>query len=76
MNAQRVLGEIWIYSNFFLFFAYNHPLFIGGWKYFSKLVSNVNERSLEVPPISLSDPKVEFGGDFGYGGDPLHPISG
>jgi hypothetical protein len=58
------------------FFAYNGPLFIGGWKDFSKLVSNVNGRPLEVPPIPFSDPKEEFGGNFGYGGDPLHPISG
>jgi hypothetical protein len=60
----------------FIIFAYNGPLFIGGWPTFSKLVSNVNGRPLEVPPILFSDPKEKFGGDFGYGGDALHPKIG
>jgi hypothetical protein len=57
------------------FFAYNDHIFIGGWKDISQLDTSVNGRPLKVPPIPFSDPKAEFWGNFGYGGDPLHPRS-
>jgi hypothetical protein len=60
----------------FLFLAYNGPLFIGGWKYFSPLVLSVNGKPFEVLPIPFSDPKVNFDDDFGYGGGSLHPKNG
>ena len=76
MDSQRKIEQHNNIQSAYSFFRYNDPLFIGGWKGFSKLVSNVNGRRLEVPPIPFSDPKEEFGGDFGYGGDKFNPRSG
>jgi hypothetical protein len=42
------------------FFAYHDPLFIGGWKDILQLVSNVNGRSLKVPPILSVIPRWNF----------------
>jgi hypothetical protein len=69
------VSSIIIFKCFFLS-LYNDPLFIGVWKCFSQLVSNLNGRPLEVLPILFSDPKENFGGNFGHGGDPLHSKSG
>jgi hypothetical protein len=59
-----------------LIFAYNGPLFIGGWTTFSQLVPRVNGKPLEVISIHFSDPKEKYEGDFGYGGGSLHPKNG
>jgi hypothetical protein len=41
----------------FFFFAYNDPLFIGGWLDISQLVSNVNGEAFGGTSHPFSDPK-------------------